>query len=73
MFRFRYMSGAWYFHLTVHKVQSCKEASNERSICITEDIDVTFAVIIPTDEESVHSGVPKLLVGQALPGEYVCK
>ncbi|KMQ92826.1 dna primase [Lasius niger] len=28
-------------------------------------------VIIPTNEKFVHSGVPKLLVGEALPGEYV--
>lgn len=32
-----------------------------------------FAVIIPTNEKFVHSGVPKLLVGEALPGEYVRK
>jgi hypothetical protein len=32
-----------------------------------------FAVVTPTDEESVHSGVPKLLVGETFPRESVRK
>jgi len=32
-----------------------------------------FAVVTPTDEESVHSGVPKLLVGETFPGESIRK
>lgn len=34
---------------------------------------VMFAVIIPANEKSVHSGIPKLLVGKTLFGKHVRK
>lgn len=32
-----------------------------------------FSVTLSTDEKSIHPCVPKLLVGKAFLGKYVCK